>query len=606
MANPKPVIGALRIAACLLGAALAAPVAAQEAADAIAPESATEVGVFSEARIGSSLRAAIKAKSEGRPTTARKWMIAVANPHAARAGAGVLAKGGTAADAMIAAQSVLGLVEPQSSGIGGGAFLVWYDAATGALTTLDARETAPLAASPRLFQNDQSQPMKFFDAVIGGRSVGVPGVPALMAMAHARWGKAEWAGLFSDAIRLAENGFEVSPRMAALVTRDAKRLSVDPVTRAYFLPGGMALRPGHLLKNPAYANTMKMFAGQGVGQFYHGRVAREIVTRVRNDPANPGLLSNIDMSLYQVRERAPVCAPYRDHEICGMGPPSSGALAVGQILGALAAYDLGQLGPDNPEAWRLIGESSRLAFADRGRYVADSDFVPVPVRGMVAPDYLAQRGALLAGPNALHEVSAGEPEFDHALNRADGTAIERPSTTHISIVDQYGNALSMTSSIENAFGSRVMVAGFLLNNQLTDFSFRSHRNGVPIANRVEPGKRPRSSMAPTMVMKDGAPVLVIGSPGGSRIIGYVAKTIIAHLDWGMDVQSAIALPHLINRFGPYDIEAGTAAEALAAPLRTMGYEVNTRDLNSGLQAIAIGNGLQGGADPRREGVALGE
>jgi gamma-glutamyltranspeptidase/glutathione hydrolase len=288
-----------------------------------------------------------------------------------------------------------------------------------------------------------------------------------------------------------------------------------------------------------------------------------------------------------------------------MGPPSSGALTVGQILGMLDSYDL-SAGPADPGVRRLIGDASRLAFADRGRYMADSDFVPVPVKGLVAPDYLATRAALLAGGDALPEVAPGAPEFDHALNWADDTSLEFPSTSHFVIVDAAGNVASMTTTIENAFGSRLMVRGFLLNNELTDFSFRSHSEGVPIANRVEPGKRPRSSMAPTIVMQNGAPVLAIGSPGGSRIIGYVAQSIIAHLDWGMDVQQAVSVPHAVNRFGKYDVEEGTTAEDLIAPLTEMGYDVGARALTSGLHAIAISEGLQGGADPRREGIALGE
>jgi len=292
-----------------------------------------------------------------------------------------------------------------------------------------------------------------------------------------------------------------------------------------------------------------------------------------------------------------------------MGPPSSGALTVGQILGMLGGYDLASLGAENPEAWRLIGDASRLAFADRGRYMADSDFVPVPAKGLVDSDYLASRATLLAGTAALTEVAPGKPEFDHARLAplwADDASIEFPSTSHLTIVDQYGNVLSMTTTIENGFGSRLMSNGFLLNNELTDFSFRSHRDGVPIANRLEPGKRPRSSMAPTIVMKEGAPVLAIGSPGGSRIIGYVATAIVAWADWGMDVQQALALPHAVNRFGTYDLEADTVAADLEAPLTQMGYKVNIRDLNSGLHAIEIGATLKGGADPRREGIALGE
>ena len=316
---------------------------------------------------------------------------------------------------------------------------------------------------------------------------------------------------------------------------------------------------------------------------------------------NPG-----DLLSYRVIERKPVCAPYRSYSVCGMGPPSSGALTVGQILGMLDAYDLAALGAENPESWRLIGDASRLAFADRGRYMADSDFVPMPTAGLVDPAYLADRAQLLGGDAALDDVGPGTPAFDHSLNWADDQSLELPSTSHISIVDSYGNVASMTTTIENAFGSRLMVHGFLLNNELTDFSFRTHSDGVPIANALAPGKRPRSSMSPTIVMKDGAPVLAIGSPGGSRIIGYTAKAIIAHLDWGMDVQQAVSLSHAVNRFGSYDVEEGTSAADLAPALEAMGYEVNVRGLNSGLHAIAIGEGLQGGADPRREGIALGD
>ncbi|TDK43865.1 gamma-glutamyltransferase [Antarcticimicrobium luteum] len=579
---------------------LAAPLSAQQTADAVAPEAATE-GAFASA--SPAIAEALAAKQSGRPVVAENWMIAAANPHAVEAGAAVLGAGGSAADAMIAAQAVLGLVEPQSSGLGGGAFLVWYDAASAELTTLDGRETAPLSAAPTLFQDDQGEPLTFFDAVVGGRSVGTPGTPALMAEAHRRWGRSPWPGLFHDAIDLAEQGFPVSPRLAGLIAGDAERLARFPETAAYFLPGGAPLAEGQTLRNPAYVDTLRQLAGQGAEAFYAGPIAADIVQAVQTAPGNPGVLSQTDLALYQVRERPPVCVSYRAHEVCGMGPPSSGALTVGQILGMLETRDLP--GPQDPEAWRMIGDASRLAFADRGRYIADADFVPMPTKGLVDPAYLAERATLLDGDDALPEVAPGTPKFDHALNWADDAAIEFPSTSHLSIVDSRGNVLSMTTTIENAFGSRLMVRGFLLNNELTDFSFRTHRDGTPIANRVEPGKRPRSSMAPTIVMKDGRPVLALGSPGGSRIIGYVAQAVIAWLDWGLDVQQAVALPHAVNRFGPYDLEAGTAAEALQAPLETLGYEVRIRDLNSGLHAIEIGDTLKGGADPRREGIAMG-
>ncbi|QDY68817.1 gamma-glutamyltransferase [Qingshengfaniella alkalisoli] len=591
---------------CTLSIALLPVVSwAQQATDAVDPEATTSgTGqIITEAG-----QAALNAKNAGEPVTAQNWMVAAANPLAVEAGAEILRTGGTAADAMVAVQTVLGLVEPQSSGLGGGAFLVWYDAATGELTTLDGRETAPLAATPTLFQDENGAPLAFFDAVVGGRSVGTPGTPALMEAAHRKWGKANWGHLFDAGIDLASNGFEVSPRLAGLVAEDIDFLSRHQATADYFLPGGAPIAEGDTLTNPAYADTLRAIAKNGADAFYSGPIAEGIVAAVTGAEKNPGVLSTIDLALYQVKERPAVCASYRAHDICGMGPPSSGALTVGQILGMLDNYDLASMGSDSADAWRLIGDASRLAFADRGRYMADSDFVPVPTEGLVDPAYLSKRAKLLEGDDALPEVTAGSPEFSHALNWADDQSIELPSTSHISIVDSYGNALSMTTTIENGFGSRVTApGGFLLNNELTDFSFATHDEGTPIANRVEPGKRPRSSMSPTIVMKDEAPVLVIGSPGGSRIIGYVAQSIIAHLDWGMDVQQAVAMPHLVNRFGTYDLEAGTGAEELAGELGEMGFTTEIRDLTSGLHAIAItADGLSGGADPRREGIALGE
>ena len=584
----------------------AIPALAQEAADTTAPEAATVAAGFS--GLSEAAEAAFAAREAGVPVTAETWMVAAANPLAVEAGAEVLAAGGTAADAMVAVQAVLGLVEPQSSGLGGGAFLVWYDAEDGTMTTLDGRETAPMAATPTLFQDEAGEPLGFFDAVVGGLSVGTPGTPALMEAAHRHWGRANWAELFDAAIDHAEGGFTVSPRLAELVAGGEERLRRFPATEAYFFPGGTAISAGDVLTNPAYAETLRAIARDGASAFYSGPIAEGIVATVRGAEGNPGLLSLNDLAAYDVIERAPVCVTYRAHEVCGMGPPSSGALTVGQILGMLDGYDLAALGPDSAEAWRLIGDASRLAFADRGRYMADSDFVPMPTEGLVDPAYLADRGALLAGDDALPEVAPGTPEWDHAQLWADDMSLELPSTSHISIVDSYGNVLSMTTTIENGFGSRLMApGGFLLNNELTDFSFRTHSDGYPIANRLEPGKRPRSSMSPTIVLRDGEPVLAIGSPGGSRIIGYVAQAIIAHVDWGMDVQQAVSMPHLVNRFGTYDLEAGTAAENLADALVELGYEVNPRGLTSGLHAIAIGpDGLSGGADPRREGIALGD
>lgn len=574
---------------------------AQQAADAVAPEAAG-AGAFE--GLPAAYVAALATKDQGKPVVSQNWMVAAANPLAVKAGADVLAAGGTAADALVAVQVMLGLVEPQSSGLGGGAFLVWYDAASGAVTTLDGRETAPLAATPRRFQDANGEPLKFFDAVVGGRSVGVPGTPALLDMVHERWGKLPFADLTAPAIALAEAGFAVSPRLAGLIEGDQERLSRFADTASYFMPGGTPLKAGDTLKNPDYAATLRMM-NNDASAFYVGANAQAIVSKVNDAMQGAGLLSTVDLSIYQVKERAAVCAPYRDHEVCGMGPPSSGAVAVGQILGLLEGHDL-SAGPQDPDVRRLMGDAARLAFADRGRYLADSDYVPVPVQGLLDPAYLAERAKLLAGEGALPEVTPGNPTFDHALLWADDASIELPSTSHISIVDAAGNVASMTTTIENGFGSRIMVNGYLLNNELTDFSFRSHADGVPIANRVEPGKRPRSSMAPTIVLKDGKPVLAVGSPGGSRIIGYVAEAIVGVIDWGMDVQQAASIPHAVNRFGSYDLEEGTTAVELSDGLTAMGFEVNTRELTSGLHLIGIGPDLQGGADPRREGIAFGQ
>lgn len=566
------------------------PAPAQQATDAVAPEIAS----------GSAERTLAHAE---------RRMVAAANPLAAEAGLAVLRKGGNAADALVAVQTVLGLVEPQSSGIGGGAFLVWYDARSGKITTFDGRETAPASASGELFLDADGKPLQFFEAVVGGRSVGVPGVVALMEQVHQRYGKLAWASLFEPAIALARKGFAVSPRLHAMIAADAGRLDKQPAARAYFYDEtGAALAAGTILKNPAYADTLQAIAQGGAKAFYRGPLAEKIVEAVRRHPTNPGLMSLDDLAAYEAKERAPVCAPYRGYSVCGMGPPSSGALTIGQVLGMVSHFDLATLGPDDPESWRIIGDATRLAFADRGRYIADTDFVAMP-KGLLDAGYLESRAKLLRRPTALPQdaVMPGEPPWDKAELRLDGLDLAQPSTSHFVIVDDAGNIASMTSSVENAFGSRQMVAGFLLNNQLTDFSFLPEEGSEAVANRVEPEKRPRSSMSPTIVMKDGKPAFALGSPGGSNIIPYVANTLIALIDWKMNMQQAIALPHLTNRFGTYTLEAGTPAEAFADDLRALGFTVEIDDLNSGLHGVAITkDGLEGGADPRREGVAIGD
>jgi gamma-glutamyltranspeptidase/glutathione hydrolase len=414
----------------LVGLIVTGSVSAQQAADRVAPEAAG-VGAFQE--VSPEVTAALEAKEAGVPVVATEWMVAAANPLAVKAGADVLAKGGTAADALVAVQVMLGLVEPQSSGLGGGAFLVWYDAATGKVTTLDGRETAPLAATPRRFQDETGAPLKFFDAVVGGRSVGVPGTPALLDLVHQRWGKIAFEELTAPAIALAEQGFEVSPRLAGLIDRDQERLGKFQSTADYFMPGGTALKAGDVLKNPAYGATLRAL-NEDAGSFYTGANAEAIVSTVNGAMDGAGMLSTVDLSIYQVKERTAVCAPYRGHDVCGMGPPSSGAVAVGQILGLLEGFDL-SAGPQDVNVRRLMGDAARLAFADRGRYLADSDFVPVPVQGLLESSYLNERAKLLTGETALPEVSPGTPKFDHALLWADDASIELPSTSHISIVD---------------------------------------------------------------------------------------------------------------------------------------------------------------------------
>ena len=581
------------ILAGLIGFLLAAPASAQPASDLVAPEPATRPA----------------AESAGRqPVAAENWMVAAANPLAAEAGAAILRKGGSAADAAVAVQLVLGLVEPQSSGLGGGAFVLHWDSEAKALVTLDGRETAPRAATPVLFQDEKGEPLKFYDAVVGGRSVGVPGTPRLLEALHARFGTLPWADLFGSAIELADEGFQLSPRLLALVAEDSARLARYPATRDYFISGFMrALAEGGRIRNPAYAETLTALRDRGADAFYSGAIAADIVAAVREAEGNPGVMVLQDLAAYTVKEREPACAPYRVYLVCGMGPPSSGGVAVGQIMGLLAKTEIASFGPDDVRSWQLFGDATRLAFADRERYLADSDFVPVPVRGLLDPAYLSARAASLEPGRRLEAAEAGEPVWDHALNWAEEPALELPSTSHFVIVDGQGDVLSMTTTIENQFGSRLMVRGFLLNNELTDFSFRSHKDGVPVANRVEPGKRPRSSMAPTIVLKDGEPVLALGSPGGSQIIAYVAQALVAMLDWGLDAQAAIDLPHVTNRFGTFDVEAGTSAERFVPMLEGMGYEVKTGELNSGLHAVAIRSGrLEGGADSRREGIAIGE
>ncbi len=542
------------------------------------------------------------------PAIATRHMVAAAHPLAAEAGRDVLRQGGAAIDAAIAVQAVLGLVEPQSSGIGGGAFILHWDASARSLVTWDGRETAPAAVTPGLFLRPDGTPMGFHEASVGGRAVGVPGAVAALEAAHRAHGRLPWDTLFAPAVALAEQGFAVSSRLAAAIAADRDRLARDPAARAYLLlPDGTPLPAGHMLRNPTYAETLRAIAARGAAALRDGPIAEAIVTAVRGADWNPGTMRADDLAAYRPVQRDPVCVLYRAWRVCGMGPPSSGGIAVGQILGLLSHTDMVSLDPRGADAAHWFAEAGRLAFADRNLYVADSDTVRVPVRGLLDPAYLTARAQLIDRDRANPSPRHGNPPWRDAALAPDPTAREH-GTSHVSIRDAEGNAVSMTTTIEDVFGARVMAAGFLLNNQLTDFSFRPESDGRRVANRVEPGKRPRSSMAPTMVFDlQGELRVIVGSPGGARIIGYVAQTLVAILDWAMDPQAAIDLPRVVTIGAATELEADTDAAVLKDALEARGHSVTVRPLPSGLHAIIVtARGITGGADPRREGVALGD
>jgi gamma-glutamyltranspeptidase/glutathione hydrolase len=518
---------------------------------------------------------------EREAVTAKRFMVAAADPRAVDAGLQMLRAGGSAADAAIAVQLVLGLVEPQSSGLGGGAFALTWTEQEKRVRSYDAREAAPATARPDRFLDRHGNPAEFMRAVASGRSVGVPGVPRLLEVLHREHGRLPWARLFAPALRLAEEGFDKTRRLTRQLEREAL-LRADPAARALFYSGARIL-------NREYAATLRAIAQGGVEAFYRGAIAADIVRAVNAD------LVLADLERYRVIERAPVCGAYRGYRICGMGPPSSGATGVLQILGILERTPFDRAAPGSAEAVHLFSEAARLAYADRARYVGDPDFNPVPVAAMLASRYLEARARLI-----------GERSMGFALP---GTLDpETPGTSHLSVVDGEGNAVAMTTSIEMGFGSRILVRGFLLNNQLTDFSFRPEYLLRPAVNRVEGGKRPRSSMAPTFVFeRDGRFKMALGSPGGLAIINFVAKTLVATLDWGMDIQTAISAPNFGSTNGPTLLERGTAAEDLGDALAERGHVLNFARLTSGLHGIErVAGGWRGGADPRRAGMAAGD
>jgi gamma-glutamyltranspeptidase/glutathione hydrolase len=542
------------------------------------------------------------------PAVGSRFMVVAAHPLAADAGYRVLQRGGTAMDAAVTMQFVLGLVEPQSSGLGGGAFILHYSAADQRLRAYDGRETAPAAAQSERFLGPSGRPMGFFESLLSGQAVGVPGLLAVLELAHRNHGRLPWRDLVQPAIDHAERGFALSARLYKLLDRD-RYLRRDAFAAGYFYAPDSHPKPiGTILRNPEYAAVLNEIATKGAAAFYSGEIARDIAVAVQQHPVNPGDLTLADFEQYRAKERPPVCGAFRIYRVCGVPPPSGGGIAVLQILGIVERLPKTDLARDPLGAVHFFSEAGRLAYADRNRYVADPDFVAVPVTGLIAPDYLARRAAEITATRSLGRAQPGRPRGSEAAGTRQGHALELEATTHLSVVDAEGNAVAMTSSIEFAFGNHRFVRGFLLNNQLTDFAFESGAGAGGVANRVQGGKRPRSSMSPTMVFDaNDRLMLVAGSPGGHAIINYVARVLLATLEWEMSLQGALDAPHFGSRNGPTDLEQGTAVEQLRPRLRALGHDVRVVEMASGVHAIQrVGQSWVGAADPRREGRARGD
>jgi gamma-glutamyltranspeptidase/glutathione hydrolase len=536
----------------------------------------------------------------------RKQMIVASHPLATEAGAQMLKQGGSAVDAAIAAQLVMGLVEPQSSGLGGGAFLLHWDPKRKHVETYDGRETAPQAATPDLFLKPDGKPMGFVEAMVGGKSVGTPGVMAMLEMAHREHGVLPWRDLFAPALALSDNGFPVSKRLAQAIAGDPA-LAMIPETAAYFRPGGAPLNEGDLVKNPAYANSLQALRDQGARAMQEGPLAQAIVDAVRRSPLSPGALSMADLKGYRPVKREAVCGVYREHRICSMGPPSSGAVTMLQTLAFLERFNLAPLDPMSVTATHLYGEASRLAFADRDEYLADPAWMRVRAADLLDRRYLAARGQTVSLQTRMAEAKPGTPK-GLAPSRAPTIDVSRPGTAHVSVIDARGRAVALTTTVEGGFGSHLMAGGFILNNQLTDFVFNPIKNGQPAANAPGPGKKPLSSMTPAFIFDpQGRLKAVVGSPGGWRIIPYVTRTVIALVDWRMSAADAVTLTHVTGRVNTIELEKSGAPVGLEAGLKRLGHQTRTIDMTSGLNVIRVApDGLDGAADPRREGTVWSE
>lgn len=536
------------------------------------------------------------------PATARSQAIASsADPRATAAGAEILAKGGSAADATMAMMLALTVVEPQSSGIGGGGFLVHYDAEGGKISTINGRETAPAAATPQRFTDANGKPIPFLQAFPGGKSVGVPGNIRLMAEAHRKWGKLKWAEIFKPAIRLADKGFVVNRTLESRLAMIQRLWPQFETARTIYWVDGKPAKAGMTLRNPELAKTLRLIAKKGPDAFYTGAIANSIVDTVNKSVVAPGDMTLADLAAYKAVEQNAVCAPYRVYVICGMAPPSSGATTVIQILGTLERFDMKALGKDDPKSWFLIGQAMQLAYADREKYLGDASFVQVPVTGLIDKAYLAERSALIDPSKARADYPAGNPPG--AMPRTAAISGEVAGTTHFSAVDAKGSIANMTSTIEGPFGSQLIAGGFFLNNELTDFTFAPEKDGAPVANRVEGGKRPLSSMAPTIVFnREGKPVLALGSAGGKRIIMHVTKTLVGVLDFGLPLKEAIALPNIYFGGGALLVEENTTLATMAQQLANFGQPVKPEDLGSKVNGLQLIDGQwTGAADPRSEG-----